>query len=139
MNKLLVAIFDNEAAADAGLQALRHLHAAGDITLYGTGVVVKDTMGRVSVRAPHESELVGTATGLAVGSLIGLLGGPVGVALGAVTGTVLGAVAWHLHRRQPTQAAPAKRATRPQAAAPHAPAPAAHALPHAASEITAGT
>lgn len=92
MNKLLIAIFDNEASADAGLQALRHLHAAGDITLYGTGVVVKDAEGRVSVRAPHESGLVGTATGLAVGSVIGLLGGPVGVAVGAVAGTVLGAV-----------------------------------------------
>ncbi len=55
------------------------------------------------------------------------------------TGAVLGAVAWHLHRRQPTQASPTQRAARTFTAAPQAPAPAAHALPNAASEITAGT
>ena len=55
------------------------------------------------------------------------------------TGAVLGAVAWHLHRRQPTQATPVKRGTRAPVAAPQATAPAAHAAPNAASEITAGT
>ncbi|RLJ36759.1 putative iron-regulated membrane protein [Acidovorax sp. 106] len=55
------------------------------------------------------------------------------------TGAVLGAVAWHLHRRQPTKASPTQRAARTFTAAPQAPAPAAHALPNAASEITAGT
>jgi hypothetical protein len=38
MNKLLVADFDDEPAADAGLKALRALHAAGDITLDANGV-----------------------------------------------------------------------------------------------------
>jgi uncharacterized membrane protein len=92
MNKLLVAVFDNETAADAGLQALRTLHAAGDITLYATGVLAKDEEGVVSVKKSMDPGPVGTATGLAVGSLIGLLGGPAGVAMGAVTGTVVGAV-----------------------------------------------
>ena len=92
MNKLLVAIFENEAAADAGLKTLRALHAAGDITLYATGVVAKDEHGLVSVKKSMDSGPVGTVTGLAVGSLIGLIGGPAGVAVGAVTGTVAGAV-----------------------------------------------
>ena len=92
MNKLLVAIFESEAAADAGLKALRTLHAAGDITLYATGVLVKDEHGVVSVKKSMDSGPVGTVTGLAVGSLIGLIGGPAGVAVGAVTGTVAGAV-----------------------------------------------
>jgi uncharacterized membrane protein len=92
MNKLLVAVFDNETAADAGLQALHKLHAEGDITLYATGVLVKDAKGVVSVKRAMESGPIGTAAGLAVGSLIGLLGGPVGLAVGAVTGTVVGAV-----------------------------------------------
>ena len=92
MNKMLVAVFDNEAAADAGLQALRNLHAAGDITLYATGVLAKDAKGVVSVKKSMQPGPVGTAAGLAVGSLIGLLGGPAGVAIGAVTGTVVGAV-----------------------------------------------
>lgn len=92
MNKLLVAIFDNETSADAGLNALRTLHAAGDISLYATGVISRDSKGVVSVKKPLDARPVGTATGLAVGSLIGMLGGPVGVVIGAVTGTVAGAV-----------------------------------------------
>jgi uncharacterized membrane protein len=92
MNKLLVAVFDNETAADAGLGALRALHAAGDITLYATGVLARDAKGIVSVKKSMDSGPNGTVTGLAVGSLIGLLGGPVGVVIGAVTGTVAGAV-----------------------------------------------
>ena len=92
MNKMLVAIFDNETPADAGLQALRKLHAEGDITLYATGVMVKDAAGKISVKKSMDYGPVGTATGLAVGSLIGLLGGPVGLAVGALTGTVVGAM-----------------------------------------------
>ena len=92
MNKLLVAIFDNETAADAGLNALRILHAAGDITLYATGVLTSDANGVIRVKKALDAGPLGAATGLAVGSLIGLLGGPVGVAIGAVTGTVAGAV-----------------------------------------------
>jgi uncharacterized membrane protein len=92
MNKLLVAVFESEKAADAGLNALRALHAAGDITLYATGVLVRDAKGVVSVRKSMDAGPIGTVAGLAVGSLIGLLGGPVGVAIGAVTGTVAGAV-----------------------------------------------
>ena len=92
MNKLLVAIFDNETAADAGLNALRTLHSAGDITLYATGVIARDAKGVVSVKKSMDSGPTGTVTGLAVGSLIGLLGGPVGLAIGAVAGTAAGAV-----------------------------------------------
>lgn len=92
MNKLLVAVFDNETAADAGLNALRTLHAAGEITLYAAGVLSRDADGAVSVSKPMDAGPIGTATGLAVGSLIGMLGGPVGVAVGAATGAAVGAV-----------------------------------------------
>jgi uncharacterized membrane protein len=85
-------IFDSEPAADAGLHALRNLHAAGDISLYASGVLARDEAGAVSVRKTMDTGPVGTLTGLAVGSLIGLLGGPAGVAIGAATGTVAGAV-----------------------------------------------
>jgi uncharacterized membrane protein len=92
MNKMLVVVFANEPAADAGLQALRGLHAEGDITLYAAGVMARDAEGIVSVKKSMDQGPVGTVTGLAVGSLIGLLGGPVGVAVGAATGTAVGAV-----------------------------------------------
>ena len=93
MNKLLVAVFPTEAAADAGLQALRTLHAAGDITLYATGVLARDGLGAISVKKSMDTGSgTGAVTGLAVGSLIGLLGGPMGMVIGAATGTVAGAV-----------------------------------------------
>jgi len=92
MNKLLVAVFDNETAAKAGLQALRVLHAAGDITLYATGLLARDAKGAIRVEKSMDPGASGMVTGLAVGSLIGLLGGPVGLAIGAMTGTVAGAV-----------------------------------------------
>ncbi len=92
MNKILVAVFDTEAAAGAGLRALRALHDAGDITLYATGVMAKDAQGVITVKKSLDAGPQGAFTGLAVGSMIGLLGGPVGVAVGAVTGTVAGAV-----------------------------------------------
>ena len=92
MNKMLIAVFDSEKAADAGLHALRRLHAEGDITLYGTGVIAKDTDGKVRLVEAVGPGPVGVGVGLAVGSLIGLLGGPVGLAVGALTGTVVGAV-----------------------------------------------
>jgi uncharacterized membrane protein len=92
MNKLLVAVFDNEAGANAGLNALRALHAAGDITLYATGVLARGGDGAVSVKKSMDPGPAGTVTGLAVGSLIGLLGGPVGMAIGAITGTLAGAM-----------------------------------------------
>jgi uncharacterized membrane protein len=50
MNKMLVAVFDTEPAAFEGLQALKDLHQDGDITLYATAVVVKDSTGAVSVK-----------------------------------------------------------------------------------------
>jgi uncharacterized membrane protein len=77
MNKLLVAIFDNEADADAGLNALRTLHAADDITVYATGALARDAKGVVSVKKSMDAGPTGTVTGLAVGSLIGLPGGQV--------------------------------------------------------------
>lgn len=92
MNKLLVAVFDNETAAENGLNALRALHTAGDISLYATSVVEREANGLMTVKKPMDAGAVGTATGLAVGSLIGLLGGPIGLAIGAVTGTVVGAI-----------------------------------------------
>ena len=92
MNKILIAVFDSEDAANAGLLALRKLHSEGELTLYATGVMIKDANGVITVSTPLQEQPIGAAIGLAVGSMIGLLGGPVGLAVGAVTGTVAGAV-----------------------------------------------
>lgn len=92
MNKMLVAIFETEPAAQAGRLALQRLHAQGDITLYGSGVVARDAAGLVVADPMNPRVGDGTIIGLGVGSLIGLLGGPAGVALGALAGTTAGAL-----------------------------------------------
>jgi uncharacterized membrane protein len=92
MNKLMIVVFDTEAEAYEGLSALNDLHRSGDITLYSTAVIVKDSAGKVSVKKPADPNAIGTGMGLLTGSLIGLIGGPVGVAIGAATGGLAGVV-----------------------------------------------
>ena len=90
MNKMLVAVFNNETAAYQGLSALKDLHKDGDISLYATAVVAKDRLGAVSVKQTADEGPVGTALGMLTGSMVGLLGGPVGMAAGATAGGLTG-------------------------------------------------
>jgi uncharacterized membrane protein len=90
MNKMLVAIFDREAAAFEGLSALKELHRDGDISLYSSAVVAKDNTGKIQLKQAADAGPVGTAVGLLTGSLMGLLGGPAGMALGASLGGLAG-------------------------------------------------
>lgn len=92
MNKMLVAVFDGETAAFEGLSALRELHRAGDITLYGTATLVKDGGGNFAVKQLDEHEPAGTAVGLLTGGMIGLIGGPVGLPIGAALGGLAGLI-----------------------------------------------
>ncbi|TMJ01578.1 MAG: DUF1269 domain-containing protein [Alphaproteobacteria bacterium] len=92
MNKMLVAIFDREAAAYEGLSALKDLHREGDISLYSSAVVAKDNTGKIALKQAADAGPVGTAVGLLTGSLMGLLGGPAGMALGASLGGLAGLV-----------------------------------------------
>ena len=92
MNKMLVAVFDNENNAFEGLSALQDLHKKGDITLYATAVVSKDENGELRLNTAADQGPVGTATGLFTGSLIGLVGGPIGAAIGAAAGSFVGLI-----------------------------------------------
>lgn len=92
MNKMLVAVFGNEAAAYDGLSALKDLHQNGDITLYATAVISKNDKNELQVKTAADQGPIGTTTGLLTGSLIGLLGGPIGVAIGAATGSLAGLI-----------------------------------------------
>jgi uncharacterized membrane protein len=80
MNKMLVVLFDEEAAAEAGLQALHKLHSEGEITLYAEGVIEMDAVGKVGILASKAQVPGGVCIGLAVNSLMGLLGGPMATA-----------------------------------------------------------
>jgi uncharacterized membrane protein len=90
MNQMVVAVFDNESAAFAGLRELRDLHKEGGISLYASAVIVKDKTGRVSVKQEADQGPAGTAIGLLVGGLVGVLGGPAGVPFGGYIGGLTG-------------------------------------------------
>jgi uncharacterized membrane protein len=90
MNKMLVAVFDSEVSAFEGLSALRELHKSGDITLYGSATLIKDSGGKITVKKVDEAEPAGAAVGLLTGGLIGLIGGPVGLPIGAALGGLTG-------------------------------------------------
>jgi len=90
MNKIIVAVFDNETDAYKGVDALKELHDKGDISLYSSAVLVKDATGNVEVKQSSDEGPVDTAFGLLTGSMVGLLGGPVGVAVGASVGSMTG-------------------------------------------------
>lgn len=92
MEKLLVAVFDNETAAYEGLSALKNLHEDGDISLYATGVLSKDEAGVIDIKEQADEGPVGTALGALTGALVGLLGGPAGVATGTVAGGLTGSL-----------------------------------------------
>lgn len=90
MNKTLVAIFQSEEAAFTGLTALKDLHRNGDITLYDTAVLAKDSNGVTSIVKSPDDPPTGTFLGMFIGALIGVIGGPVGVAVGAAGGSLVG-------------------------------------------------
>lgn len=90
MNKMIVAVFDREAAAFEGLSALKDLHRDGDISLYSSAVIAKNDAGKVEIKQAADEGPVGTALGLLAGALIGILAGPVGLALGASVGGLSG-------------------------------------------------
>jgi uncharacterized membrane protein len=84
MDKMLVAVFDNETAAFDGLSALRDLHRDGYITFYAWAVIVKDGIGKTSVKQALEEggPPLGAALGLLTDKLLKLVRGPAGLATG---------------------------------------------------------
>ena len=92
MEKMLVAVFDNEPQTYEGSRALKELDTEGSITIYAESVIKKNADGTVSVMQAEGDFPVRTVGGTAVGSLIGLLGGPVGLGIGAVAGALAGSI-----------------------------------------------
>ena len=65
MSKFVVTTFGTEAKAYEGTQALKELHAKGELTLYGLAVIAKDASGKLSVKEETD-DLLGTAVGLSL-------------------------------------------------------------------------
>jgi uncharacterized membrane protein len=92
MEKMLVAVFENESKAYEGSRALAQLDADGSIAVHAQAVIKKNADGTATVKEFNEQFPVGSVAGTTVGSLIGLLEGPVGLAVGATTGLFAGVV-----------------------------------------------
>jgi uncharacterized membrane protein len=92
MDRMLVVVFDNEAKAFQGKNALVDLNLEGGITLYAYGVLVKSADGTVTVKQTDGDIPIRTLLGTALGSFIGLVGGPVGMGVGATVGLTAGGV-----------------------------------------------
>ena len=92
MHRMLVTVFDSEPVAYQGLNALKHLHDNGDISLYATAVVARVPSGALVQEATDQGP-AGTALGMLTGGLVGLLGGPAGALAGADLGGMAGAIA----------------------------------------------
>jgi uncharacterized membrane protein len=90
MDKIIVAVFDNETNAFKGSKALDELNHDGTITLYASGVIGRPDEGSATVLQEAPNGPIGTGVGLLAGSLIGLLGGPVGAVVGAYVGSISG-------------------------------------------------
>ena len=91
MSKFVVTTFGTEANAYEGTRALKELHAEGELTLYGLAIIVKDAVGKLSIKEEPD-DLTGTALGSLVGALVGVLGGPAGVFVGMTAGMMLGSI-----------------------------------------------
>jgi uncharacterized membrane protein len=92
VNKILIAVFDSENAAHAGVTALKDLHVDGHISLYASSVIAKDVAGAATVRQAADPGPLGTLVGTVAGALVGLLGGPAGALVGGWIGGGAGLV-----------------------------------------------
>lgn len=91
MEKMLAVVFNDQAGAYKGLEALRNLDSEGSISVYTQSVIQKNGDGTIST-VDTDIFPVGTVGGTALGSLIGLFGGPVGLGIGAMAGALAGSL-----------------------------------------------
>jgi uncharacterized membrane protein len=89
---MLVVVFDTEAKAYEGKQALDQLDNEGSIAVYADAVIAKNANGSATVKQSDDQGPLGLLAGTTFGALIGLLGGPVGLAIGATAGLVTGSL-----------------------------------------------
>jgi uncharacterized membrane protein len=91
MDRMIVAVFDNENKAYEGKKALQQLADEGSIGLYAYAVLAKQPDGTATIKQGDNAGPIATLVGTSFGSLIGLLGGPAGMMIGAAAGMGAGA------------------------------------------------
>jgi uncharacterized membrane protein len=88
-SQLVLAFFENEAAADAAVESLKKWGKAGkEIKRDAVSVLVKDEQGKIK---EHKLGKRKTKTGALAGALVGVLSGGVTLVGGAIVGGILGA------------------------------------------------
>lgn len=90
MNRMLVVVFDNEAKAIRGKNALLQLDKEGSIVVHAWTVIVKNADQTTTVKESINPGPLGTLIGTSLGGLIGLLGGSAGLAIGSAAGLLAG-------------------------------------------------
>ena len=77
MNKMIVAVFADQAQAAEGARALGELADDGHIAVYAHAMVARDASGKLTVNGAIERDPLGAALVQFTGGMIGLLGRPV--------------------------------------------------------------
>ena len=83
MRNFVSVVFDTSAKAYDGLHEFWSLDREGDVTVHGTAVVHRDSVGRLVVDTDQTDPPLATAVGAGIGALVGALAGPAGAAIGA--------------------------------------------------------
>jgi len=91
MRNFVTVIFDTSTKAYDGLHELWNLDGEGDITVHGTAVVHRDSLGQLVVDTKETHPGLATAMGIGIGAMLGALAGPAGAAVGAAGGAGIGA------------------------------------------------
>jgi uncharacterized membrane protein len=102
MERMLVALFSDEAKAREAARALQAMGDDSEIALHTVQMFTRNDDGVVASADVYSALPEGTMGSTAVGSLLGLLGGPVGLAIGAGSGLLIGATADYAKRRVTT-------------------------------------
>jgi uncharacterized membrane protein len=102
MERMLVALFNDEGKAREGSQTLQTMGDDGVVAVHTVRMFTRDQDGTVASDDIYDNLPEGTMGGTAVGSLLGLLGGPVGLAIGAAGGMLVGATADYAKSRVST-------------------------------------
>ena len=93
MERMLVAVFDDDARAHEGSDALRRMGEEGLINVHTVRMLRREGGGAIRADEVYDALPEGTMGGAAIGGLLGLLGGPAGLAIGATSGMLIGATA----------------------------------------------
>ena len=93
MRNFIAVVFDSSTKAYDGLHQLWKMDRDAEITVHGTAVVHRDSLGQFVVDTKETYPGLATAVGVGMGVLLGALAGPAGAAVGAAGGAAIGATA----------------------------------------------